>query len=402
MREAAADERFEEAARYRNRLFSIRHLADRQAADKRAVGTADVIGLAIDGDQAAVQVFPLRDGKMIDRYGFHLENVAGADAQSILEAFVVEYYGAAPSVPPEVLVPEGVEDTTALEEYLCERRGGARRRAHAAPRGEAAARRARDRECAARARVRRGDSRGRPLAADRRARGAPRGAEPREPPRPHRVLRRLEHPGRVDRRVDDGLRRRAAEERRTTARSRSAGSTVRTTWGRCARPSPGGSRGLHAGDLDESFSRMPNLVVVDGGKGQLAAALCRARRVRPPARRGDLAREARGGGLRARAFRCRSSSTARARGSSSSSASATRRTASPCASTASAAAPARWRRSSRRCPGVGPVRRRAIIRHFGSVERFLAASQEELEGVPGLPQKTARDLYAQLHKAGPS
>ena len=51
-------------------------------------------------------------------------------------------------------------------------------------------------------------------------------------------------------------------------------------------------------------------------------------------------------------------------------------------------------------PGVGPVRRRAIIRHFGSVERFLEASQEELEGVPGLPQKTARDLYAQLHKAG--
>jgi excinuclease ABC subunit C len=67
MREAATDERFEEAARYRNRLFSIRHLADRQAADKRAVGTADVVGLAIAGDQAAVQVFPLRDGKMIDR-----------------------------------------------------------------------------------------------------------------------------------------------------------------------------------------------------------------------------------------------------------------------------------------------------------------------------------------------
>jgi excinuclease ABC subunit C len=53
-------------------------------------------------------------------------------------------------------------------------------------------------------------------------------------------------------------------------------------------------------------------------------------------------------------------------------------------------------------PGVGPVRRRALLRHFGSVERFLEASQEELEGVPGLPQKTARALYAQLHKAGPS
>src|SRR6187431_646041 len=123
MREAAADERFEEAARYRNRLFSIRHLADRQAADRRDVGTVDVIGLAIDGNEAAVQVFPLRDGKMIDRYGFHLENVVDGDARSVLEAFVVEFYGSAPSVPPQVLVPQGSGDLAALEVFLSERRG---------------------------------------------------------------------------------------------------------------------------------------------------------------------------------------------------------------------------------------------------------------------------------------
>src|SRR5215217_2374522 len=75
MKQAAEDERFEEAARYRNRLFAVRHLAERQAADKRAVGTIDVIGIAAEGDRAAVQVFPLREGKMIDRYSFHLENV---------------------------------------------------------------------------------------------------------------------------------------------------------------------------------------------------------------------------------------------------------------------------------------------------------------------------------------
>src|SRR5689334_16970838 len=56
MREAAVAERFEEAARYRNRLFAVRHLAERQAADKRAVGTVDVVGLAKDGRRAAVQV----------------------------------------------------------------------------------------------------------------------------------------------------------------------------------------------------------------------------------------------------------------------------------------------------------------------------------------------------------
>ena len=79
MKDAAEGERFEEAARYRNRLFSVRHLVERQVADKRSVGTVDVIGIASDGDRAAVQVFPLRDGRLIDRYGFHLENVAGQD-----------------------------------------------------------------------------------------------------------------------------------------------------------------------------------------------------------------------------------------------------------------------------------------------------------------------------------
>src|SRR5437667_5500831 len=87
MKEAAAAERFEEAARYRNRLFAVQHLAERQAADRRQVGTIDVLGLAIDGDRAVVQVFPLRDGKLIDRYSFHLENVAEQDPPTVFEAF---------------------------------------------------------------------------------------------------------------------------------------------------------------------------------------------------------------------------------------------------------------------------------------------------------------------------
>src|SRR6266567_6912350 len=123
MEEAAEAERFEEAARYRNRLFAVRHLAERQAADKRAVGTIDVIGIAVDGDRAAVQIFPLRDGKLIDRYGFHLENVAGQDIATLLEAFVLEYYGSAPSVPPQIIVPPNAGDTSALAGFLSERRG---------------------------------------------------------------------------------------------------------------------------------------------------------------------------------------------------------------------------------------------------------------------------------------
>ena len=51
-------------------------------------------------------------------------------------------------------------------------------------------------------------------------------------------------------------------------------------------------------------------------------------------------------------------------------------------------------------PGVGPTRRRRLVQHFGSAERFLAASREELEGVPGIPAKVGREIYDQLHKAG--
>src|SRR5213075_2291435 len=83
MQEAAGEERFEEAARYRNRLRAVQHLAERQAADRRSVGTIDVIGLAAEGDHAVVQVFPLRDGRMVDRYSFHLENVGGQDITTV-------------------------------------------------------------------------------------------------------------------------------------------------------------------------------------------------------------------------------------------------------------------------------------------------------------------------------
>src|SRR5256886_5880160 len=135
MQAAAAEERFEEAARYRNRLRSVQHLAERQAADRRSVGTIDVIGFAADGDRAVIQVFPLRDGRMIDRYSFHLENVGGQDVTTVLESFCLEYYGSAPSVPPQIVVPRDAGDTSALEEFLSERRGS-RVEVRAAERGE--------------------------------------------------------------------------------------------------------------------------------------------------------------------------------------------------------------------------------------------------------------------------
>src|SRR5262249_19953279 len=87
MNEAAAEERFEDAARYRNRLFSVQHLVERQAVERQSVGDVDVIGFSAEDDRAVVQIFPLRGGRMVDRYSFHLENAEGQDMNTVLESF---------------------------------------------------------------------------------------------------------------------------------------------------------------------------------------------------------------------------------------------------------------------------------------------------------------------------
>src|SRR5919205_106290 len=135
MREAAAEERYEDAARYRNRLHAVQHLVERQSVERQSLDTIDVIGFAAEGDRAVVQIFPLRGGKMVDRHSFHLENVGGQDVTTILESFGLEYYGSAPSVPPQIIVPRDAGDLSALPELLSQRRG-ARVEVRTAERGE--------------------------------------------------------------------------------------------------------------------------------------------------------------------------------------------------------------------------------------------------------------------------
>jgi excinuclease ABC subunit C len=400
MREAAEAERFEEAARYRNRLFAVRHLVERQAADRRAVGTVDVIGLAIEGERAAVQVFPLRDGKMIDRYGFHLENVAGEDEQAVLEAFVIEYYGSTPSVPPEVVVPRGFADTTAIREFLTDRRG-ARVEVRSPARGE---------------KKRLAD-----LAAENARLALEADTVQREEKRLRRVaaLEELREclnleslPLRIECFDISNIQGESIVASMTVFQDGKAKNSHYRTFairGLAGQDDVGSMREVigrrfarvSRGDTDESFGATPNLVVVDGGKGQLAAARAameeldlprvavialakREEEVFVPGVPDPIVLDPHGAGLqllqriRDEAHRV-------------------------------ALRYHRQRRGTKALatifetlPGIGPKRRRAILSYFGSVERFLDASQEELEGVPGLPQKTARTIYAQLHKAGPS
>jgi excinuclease ABC subunit C len=401
MKDAAEGERFEEAARYRNRLFAVRHLVERQAADKRSVGSVDVIGIAADGDRATVQVFPLRDGRLIDRYGFHLENVDGQDTATLLEAFLIEYYGSAPSMPPQIVVPPDSGDTSVLAEFLSERRGS-RVEVRAPARGEKRrlqelatqnARLALESEVlqVERKRVRRVEA----LEELREALNLE--------SLPLRIecydVSNIQGESVVGSMVvfQDAMPKKAHYRKfgvRTLDGQDDYAALAEVIARRFARLQDATSE-----DYDESFAATPNLVVIDGGKGQLAAALAamqaydlprvavislakRVEEVFVPGEPEPIVLDRNSPGLhllqrvRDEAHRFaldfhRQRRQAKARES-----------------------------IFDTLQGVGPARRRALLRHFGSAERFLAASQEELEGVPGIPARTARAIYAQLHKAG--
>ena len=275
MREAAADERFEDAARYRNRLFAIENLAEQQGADRRETGSIDVLGVAAEGDRAAVQVFPLRGGKMIDRHGFHLENVEGQDVTTVLEAFALEYYGNAPSIPPQIVVPPEATGLEALQEFLSELRGsrvevraparGEKRRL-AELAGQNAGSRS-TRSCSSRSRS--------SCAACTRSRSCARRST-----------------SRACRSGSSASTSRTSRGRRSSARwsSSRTGSPKKAHYRKFAVRGLDGQDDFAAmaevvsrrfarlrtgteADYDEGFATAPNLVVIDGGKGQLSAAL---------------------------------------------------------------------------------------------------------------------------------
>jgi excinuclease ABC subunit C len=401
MQAAAEAERFEEAARYRNRLFAMRRLTERQGVEKRSVGDVDVLGLAVDGDRATVQIFPLRGGRMIDRYGFHLENVEGQEVGELLETFAVEYYGSAPSVPPQIVVPRDAGDLSALEEFLSERRGS-RVEVRAAERGE----KRRLQELAAQNAQLALDSEGY-RAEQKRLRRVEALEELREALNleslPIRIecfdISNIQGSEVVGSMVvfQDAMPKKAHYRKfgvRDLEGQDDFAAMAQVIERRFAR-----MRDPADEEYDEGFSAVPNLVVIDGGKGQLSAALAamqrfdlprvavislakRVEEVFLPGRSDPVLLDPHSPGLQL-LQRVRDEAHRFAVGFH------------------------RQRRDARAresifdtLEGVGPARRRALLRHFGSAEQVLAASQEELEGVPGVPAKTARSIYAQLHKAG--
>src|SRR5438270_8505658 len=123
MLKAASDQRFEDAARERNRLRSVRSLLERQRVANESVGTLDAIAVAVADGTANAQVFQVRDGVLSDRQSFYLDNEAGGGIEEVAEAFILQYYASAMMVPPLLIVQRELGPAPALAEALSDRRG---------------------------------------------------------------------------------------------------------------------------------------------------------------------------------------------------------------------------------------------------------------------------------------
>ena len=121
MAAAARAQEFEKAALLRDRLAAVRHVHERQSARVDEREAFDVVGLSLADPGANVQVFRVRDGAVVDRQAFYLENAAGRESAEVLEEFLLEFYWEGSVVPPEIVAP--LEDGAGLGAVLGERRG---------------------------------------------------------------------------------------------------------------------------------------------------------------------------------------------------------------------------------------------------------------------------------------
>lgn len=411
MGEAAEAREFERAALHRDRLAAIQSLFERQRVAGASVGTADLIGVAVEGADANAQVFQVRDGILAARQSFYLDNQAERDLAEVAEEFIGQYYSASPAVPRTIVVGAYLgERVELLAAALGERRGGA-----------------------VEVRVaERGDKRRLRELAERNARLA---LDQDRLRREHRRQRRVESlaslrealgmqelPVRIEGFDISNL---GGEHTVASMVVFEGGATKKADYRRFRVRGEGGSGGgpddfaameevlgrrmnryleqvdisPHDGKRDRSFASLPSLIVIDGGKGQLSAGM---RALKPFVDRGvtviglakrleevyvpgcsapvDLAADSEASKLLQRVRdEAHRFAIEHHRG---------RRD------------QAMTRSVIDGLKGVGPVRKRALLQHFGSPERFVAASREELEMVPGLPGKVAREIHEQLNRTG--
>jgi|HubBroStandDraft_4_1064222.scaffolds.fasta_scaffold04757_3 excinuclease ABC subunit C len=411
MRAAAAAEEFEQATLERNRLRAVHSLLERRRVTGASTGTFDAVAVAIDGRDANAQVFQIRDGVLSDRQSFYLSNETERGIADVAEEFMLQYYAGHLSIPALIVVQRELSSGAEVEpladalgsrrdgpvEIRPAERGEKRRMLELAERNALLAL---DQE---RLRTeRRRQSRVDALEGLQQALGldAP----------PIRIeCYDISHLGGdhtvASMVVFEGGAPKKSDYRRFRIRSLSAGESDDyaamaevlgrryVQWETQVDISP------HDSAYDASFASLPSLVVIDGGPGQLAAGLRplrgwrergvavvslakRIEEVFQPGRRAPLVLDHSTPELQL---------LQRVRDEAHRFAVTHHRIRRDRAMTGSLLDD---------LPGIGPARKRALLAHFGSPEAVAAATREELQTVPGLPAKVARELHASLHRAG--
>ncbi|HEY2717035.1 MAG TPA: excinuclease ABC subunit UvrC [Solirubrobacterales bacterium] len=415
---ASEGEEFERAAIHRDRLKAIRSLFERQRVASESVGTADLIGVAVEGADANAQVFQVRDGILAERQSFYLENEGERELAEVAEEFVGQYYAASPAMPRRVIVGSYLrERAPVIAEALSERRGTPVE-VRAAERGdnrrlrELAERNAQlaldqDRLRREHRRARRVES----LTSLAEALGMEElpvrieGFDISNIGGEHTVASMVVFEGGATKKSDyrrfkvRGDMRRRGEDGGGNGGPDDFASMEEVLGRRLNRYLEQNDLSPHDGKRDESFASLPSLILIDGGKGQLGAGM---RALQPFVERGvtvaslakreeevyvpgrseplELPAESEGNRLLQRVRdEAHRFAIDHHRG---------RRDQAMTASVLD------------ELKGIGPARKRALLKYFGTPERFLAASREELEAVPGLPGKVGREIHEQLHRIG--
>lgn len=406
---AAGQRDYEQATVERNRLQAVKALLERQRVAEGGAGTYDAVAVAVEGTEANAQVFQVRDGVLSDRQSFYLDNQAEQDPAIVVEEFMLQFYAGALSIPPLIVVQGMVAEGSELEvlgqllgerrgsqvEIRASERGGKRRILDLAERN---AKLALDQEKlkAERKRQQRVDAlNGLQTALDLAT-------------IPVRIeCFDISHVGGThtvaSMVVFEGGAPKKSDYRRFTIRSHDGNddfaSMAEVLSRRYAQWEKQTEKSPYDADRDASFAAVPNLIVIDGGKGQLSAGL--------PALQGFRDRGVNVVSLAKRieeVFRPGVANPVvlphdtpelqllqRVRDEAHRFAITHHRIRRDKAMTESI---------MDELPGIGPARKRALLKHFGSPEAVLGASREDLENVPGFPQKVARDLYAHLNKTG--
>jgi len=403
MRASAETLDFERAARLRDQLQAARRVVERQKIVAAAGSDQDVIAFARDDVNACMQVFFIRSGRLLGREFFMLEGTEAEEDRAVMAAFLKQFYKDAAYIPPEVILPDHIDEALVIEEWLRTRRGA--KVALQVPR------RGRKRELLRMAEenaaqmlnlVRaqwEADAHKQEQALDelQEALGLPR--------RPARIEcydisnTQGEYPTASMVVFEQGVPRKA-DYRRFVIRSvegpddyASMGEVLTRRLQRWQAATTGEAKGTRG---SKGWAILPNLLLVDGGKGQLNVALQvleafglggqvavaalakREEEIFLPGRSEPLRLPRASQGLyllqriRDEAHRFAIAHHQQ------------RRTRASLASELDS------------IPGVGPARRRALLKAFGSLERIRAASVDELTAVPGIPRAVAEAIKENL------